>query len=152
VNLDDLKDFRPGLKASGELGVLSPLADEKFTKADIRYFSRQMGLETWDKPSQSCLATRIPYDTVLRGEDLVKVEEAEEFLHDLGFGQVRVRCHGKMARIEFEADVLDVALKKDMRGKISEAFAKIGFENTSVDIDGYQTGKMNKGIVLEGGE
>ncbi|MBU0463277.1 MAG: ATP-dependent sacrificial sulfur transferase LarE [Proteobacteria bacterium] len=146
VNLDDLKDFRPGLKASKELGVLSPLVDAKFTKSDIRRLSRQLELETWDKPSQSCLATRIPYNEMIKAETLVMVDKAEAFLQNLGFAQIRVRCHGKTARIEVEPDVVNTILKKDIRQKISIAFAKIGFEHTSIDIDGYKTGKMNPGI------
>ncbi len=146
VNLDDLKDFRPGLKASKELGFLSPLADEKFTKADIRLLSKQLGLETWDKPSQSCLATRIPYNEMIKAGTLIMVDKAEAFLQNLGFAQVRVRCYEKTARVEVEPDVVNTILKKDIRQKISIAFAKIGFEHTSIDIDGYKTGKMNHGI------
>ena len=143
VNLDDLKDFRPGLKASEELGVLSPLADAKFTKSDIRRLSKQLGLETWDKPSQSCLATRIPYNEMIKAGTLVMVDRAEAFLQNLGFAQVRVRCHGKTARIEVEPHRVET-INKDIRQRISTAFTKIGFEHTSIDIDGYKTGKMNQ--------
>ena len=142
VNLDDLSDFRPGLKASEELGVLSPLADAGFTKSDIRRLSKQLGLENWDKPSQSCLATRIPYNEKIKAGTLVMVDRAEAFLQNLGFDQVRVRCHGKTARIEFEPDLVET-INKDIRQKISTAFVKFGFEHTSIDIDGYKTGKMN---------
>lgn len=143
VNLDDLKDFRPGLKAAEELGFLSPLADAGLTKKDIRLLSKQMGLETWDKPSQSCLATRIPHFDALTANTLLMVDKAEFLLQGLGFGQVRVRCHGKTARIEVDPDRIDTILKKEFRQKISTAFAKIGFEHASIDIDGYKTGKMN---------
>ena len=143
VNLDDLIDFRPGLKASEELGFLSPLADAGFTKLDIRKHSKQMGLETWDKPSQSCLATRIPYNKMILEDDLIRVDEAEAFLQDLGFAQVRVRCHGNMARIEVVPDRIEALMMDDIRQKISNEFTKIGFSHTSIDIDGYKTGKMN---------
>ncbi|WP_457552550.1 ATP-dependent sacrificial sulfur transferase LarE [Desulfobacula sp.] len=149
VNLDDLKDFRPGLKAAEELGFLSPLADANLTKKEIRLLSRQLGLETWDKPSLSCLATRIPYDERITTENLSMVDRAEELLQDLGFDQVRVRCHGKMARIEVEPDRIGSILKNKILQKISTAFAKIGFEHTSIDIDGYKTGKMNQGISFD---
>ena len=148
VNLDDLKDFRPGLKAAKELGFLSPMADAKFTKADIRLLSRQLGLETWNKPSQSCLATRIPYHEKITAENLVMVDKAEFFLQDLGFAQVRVRCHGKIARIEVEPGLIDRILNSDIRQKISKEFRKIGFKYTSIDIDGYETGKMNHEILF----
>ena len=143
VNMDDLKDFRPGLKAAAELGFVAPLADAGCTKADIRQMSRQLGLDTWDRPSQSCLATRIPYHVSIKAADLVSVDTAEIFLQDLGFDQVRVRCHGKTARIEVDPDLVDRILTSDIRQKISEKFQKIGFEHTSIDIDGYETGKMN---------
>ncbi|MCD4719778.1 MAG: ATP-dependent sacrificial sulfur transferase LarE [Desulfobacula sp.] len=138
VNLDDLKDFRPGLKAAEELGFISPLVDARYTKADIRLFSKQLGLETWNKPSQSCLATRIPYDETIKAGKLIMVDKAESFIQDLGFAQVRVRCHGKIARIEVEPWLIDSLLNSDIRQKISKEFQKIGFEHISVDIDGYK--------------
>lgn len=149
VNLDDLKDFRPGLRASKELGFLSPLADAKCTKADIRQMSKHLGLETWDKPSQSCLATRIPYNERITADTLLMIDKAEALLQESGFAQVRVRCHGKTARIEVEPDLVNTILKKEFRQKISTAFVRMGFEHTSVDIDGYRTGKMNQGILDE---
>lgn len=143
VNLDDLKEFRPGLKAAEELGFISPLVDANYTKDDIRLFSRQLGLETWSKPSQSCLATRIPHDVTIKAGDLILVDRAESFIQDLGFAQVRVRCHGKIARIEVEPGQIDYILNKDIRKKISKEFQRIGFEFTSVDIDGYETEVRN---------
>ncbi len=139
VNLDDLNDFRPGLKAAAELGFISPLVDAKYTKTDIRQLSRQLGLKTWDKPSQSCLATRIPHDITIKAGDLIMVDRAESFVQDLGFAQVRVRCHGKTAVIEVEPGLIDDLLNKDNRQKISKEFGKIGFEHTSVDIAGYKS-------------
>ncbi len=147
VNLDDLKDYRPGLKAAKELGFISPLADAEFTKSDIRLASKQLGLETWDKPSQSCLATRIPYGTRLIAEDLERIDAAERVLQALGFGQVRVRCHEKMARIEVVPDQMDKIMDKNIRQKISSEFKQLGFVYTGIDIDGYKTGKMNNEIL-----
>jgi uncharacterized protein len=141
VNLDDLNDFRPGLKAAEELDFLSPLVDARLNKLEIRLFSRQLGLETWDKPSQSCLATRIPYNKMITARDLIMVDRAEVFLHDLGFAQVRVRCQGKTARIEVEPDQINTFLNKEIRQKISTSFTKLGFKHTSIDIDGYKTGQ-----------
>lgn len=146
VNLDDLKDYRPGLKAAEELGFLSPLADAELTKTEIRLLSKQLKLSTWNKPSQSCLATRIPYNEKITAQALSRIEKAETFLQELGFEQVRVRCHGNLARIETEPELVERVLEKKMRKKISSAFAKIGFDHTSIDIDGYKTGKMNHEI------
>ncbi len=143
VNLDDLKEFRPGLKAAEELGFLSPLADAKFTKSDIRLFSKQLGLENWDKPSQSCLATRIPYHETIKTENLVMVDKAEEFLQELGFSQVRVRYHGKSARIEVEPGLISRISNARIRQKISKKFQTLGFKQTSIDINGYITGKTD---------
>jgi uncharacterized protein len=138
VNLDDLNEFRPGLRAAKELGFLSPLADEGFTKTDIRNVSRQLGLDTWDKPSQSCLATRIPHDVMIRREDLIMVDTAEAFLQDLGFEKVRVRYHGTSARIEVDPGRIDCILKLAIRQEISKKFQALGFAHTSIDLDGYR--------------
>jgi len=145
VNLDDLKDFRPGLRAAEELGFIAPLVDAGYTKADIRMLSKQLKLGTWDKPSQSCLATRIPYYEKITKEKLSQIDQAEFFLQELGFVQVRVRSHGKSARIEVDKKRIDALLNHDIRQKISQKLQKIGFEHISVDIDGYASGKMNQG-------
>lgn len=146
VNLDDLNDFRPGLTAAKELGFLSPLADAGFIKKEIRESSRYLGLETWDKPSQSCLATRIPFDVRIEAKDLVRVDNAETFLKGMGFAQVRVRCYGKTAKIEVEPDRVNIIEKEDCRQKVLTALAGLGFEKVMIDREGYKTGKMNHEI------
>ncbi|CCK79790.1 ATP-dependent sacrificial sulfur transferase LarE [Desulfobacula toluolica] len=143
VNQDDLKEFRPGLKAAGELGFLSPLADAKLTKSDIRLFSKHMGLETWDKPSQSCLATRIPYHKPIKDRHLIMVDKAEAFLQNLGFAQVRVRYNGKSASIEVEPDLIDRISNVLIRQKISKKFRAIGFKQANIDINAYMPGKTD---------
>jgi pyridinium-3,5-biscarboxylic acid mononucleotide sulfurtransferase len=143
VNTDDLGDFRPGLKAAEELGVLSPLVDAGFTKQQIRDCSRQMGLSTWDLPAQSCLATRIPFFDVITKKALVRIDQAEQFLRSLGFVHVRVRSHGTVARIE--TDTADIAAMVAHRKQISVALKTIGFTFVSLDLDGYHSGKMNPG-------
>lgn len=143
VNLDDLGDFRPGLKAAEELGFLSPLADAGFAKSEIRKLSRQMGLATWNKPSQSCLATRIPYHDIITIQKLEMIDTAEQILHDLGFEQVRVRCMGKTAQVEVEPQFVSRMAAPEIRQKVSQAFKKIGFDRISIDMEGYKTGKMN---------
>lgn len=147
VNLDDLGDYRPGLKAAEELGFEAPLADMGYTKADIRRLSKEIGLETWNKPSQSCLATRIPYGTEISEQDLLRIQKAEAFLQKSGFEQVRVRCHKNMARIEVPEEKIELFFSTPLREKVSKAFRQIGFTYTSIDIDGYKTGKMNNEVL-----
>lgn len=147
INLDDLGDFRPGIEAAKELGFKAPLVDVGFSKQEIRDCSQQMGLKTWNLPSQSCLATRIPSNEKITRKKLEQVETAEAFLHELGFAQVRVRCHGTMARIETESR--DIARLADpaVRESVSRALKRLGFDFVSMDLEGYRTGKMNiKGV------
>lgn len=142
-NLDDLSDYRPGMEALKELKVESPLLACKFTKQDIRDASKSLGLETWDHPSMACLASRIPYDTAINSQDLAKVEKAEDFLKSLGFGQLRVRCHFDLARIEIHADDRDRMFDITLMEKISRQLKTYGFKYVALDLEGYQTGSLN---------
>lgn len=146
ANLDDLNDFRPGFRAAREAGMIAPLMDAGFTKADVRELSREMGLSTWKKPAMACLATRIPYDTPLTPVTLEKVEQAENIVLELGFTTCRVRCHENTARIEIEPDELDRMLEKSCREKIVSRLREIGFLHVSLDLEGYGQGKMNRGL------
>jgi uncharacterized protein len=142
VNTDDLTDYRPGLRAAEELGFSAPLVEAGFSKQQIRTCSRQMGLRAWDLPSQSCLATRIPFFNTITKDALDRIEQAEQVLRSLGFARVRVRCHGKLARIETDAsDIEAMAAKRD---RISSALKGVGFTFVSLDLDGYRAGKMNQ--------
>ena len=141
VNTDDLTDYRPGLKAAGELTILAPLVESGFSKHQIRTCSRKMGLTTWNLPSQSCLATRIPFFDAITRQTLCRIEQAERFIRSLGFAHVRVRCHGDLARIE--TDAADIEAMVAFRNQISETFKRLGFTFVSLDLDGYYTGKMN---------
>ncbi|MFN2436889.1 MAG: ATP-dependent sacrificial sulfur transferase LarE [Desulfotignum sp.] len=141
VNMDDLTDYRPGLKAAGELGFSAPLVDAGFSKQQIRTCARQMGLTTWNLPSQSCLATRIPFFDAITKQALSRIEQAEQFIRSLGFAHVRVRCHGNLARIE--TDAADIEAMAADRNRISAALKDMGFKFVSLDLDGYHTGKMN---------
>ncbi len=143
INLDDLGDYRPGIAAAKELGFKAPLVDAGFTKQEIRECSRQLGLPTWDLPSQSCLATRIPVGDPITEEALEKIEQAEDLLHKLGFAQVRVRYHGSLARIETPADDIARLAKPDIRCQVTVGLKQLGFTFISLDLDGYATGKMN---------
>ncbi|SMC68781.1 uncharacterized protein SAMN02746065_10737 [Desulfocicer vacuolatum DSM 3385] len=146
VNQDDLSDYRPGLTATGELGILSPLVDAGLTKAEIRTVSREMGLETWNMPSQSCLATRIPYGEQLTRKKIQQISDAEAELQQLGFEKIRVRCHGDMARIECDSKDIETLSSSLYRKKITKAFYALGFKFVSLDLDGYASGNMNRGL------
>jgi pyridinium-3,5-biscarboxylic acid mononucleotide sulfurtransferase len=144
ANLDDLSDYRPGLKAAEELGVVAPLVEAGLNKADIRALSRRMGLPTWSKPSMACLASRIPYGRPITPEDLKMVEAAEEIFQDLGFSGVRVRHHGDVARIELAVRDMKKVTRPAVRFLISEKLKEIGFTYVAVDLDGYLTGSLNR--------
>ena len=144
-NMDDLGDYRPGLQAVRELGIRSPLREAGLTKAEIRELSRALGLPTWNKPSFACLASRFPYGEEITVERLARVERAEQYLLDLGFGQVRVRSHGDLARIELCA--ADIPKAIEQREKIHAALKSFGFAYVALDLQGYRTGSMNETIV-----
>jgi pyridinium-3,5-biscarboxylic acid mononucleotide sulfurtransferase len=150
VNVDDLGDFRPGLKAAEEMGLLAPLLEAGLTKADIRTLSRRMGLATWNKPSLACLASRIPYGTQITPENLSMVEAAEDFLRGLGFAECRVRHHGAVARIELAQRDLKKALREPARAAIVRRMREIGFRYVAVDLEGYVTGSLNRALEGKG--
>ena len=144
-NLDDLSDYRPGLKAIAELGVLSPLREAELTKAEIREISERLGLPTWNKPSMACLATRFVYGETISDEKLLRVEKSEELLRELGFKQYRVRIHGNdglLARIEVIPSEFGKLLEN--RAEIIGKLQEYGFEYVSMDLTGYRTGSMNE--------
>jgi len=143
-NHDDLSDYRPGMKAVRELKIRSPLQEALLTKDDIRLLSKEMDLSTWDKPSNSCLATRIPYQDEITLEKLKRIEQAEEFFHDLGIEQVRVRHHNKLAKIEVREEDMLFLMEEDLRKKIIAKLKKLGFIYITLDLQGYRTGSMNE--------
>jgi uncharacterized protein len=143
-NTDDEGDYRPGLAAVSELGIKSPLRYAKLNKAEIRQLSREMGLPTWDKQSFACLASRFPYGEEINPERLGMIDKAEQFLLDMGLCQVRARYHGKLVRIETDADGFALMRSPDQREKIHAALKEIGFTYTALDLLGYRTGSMNE--------
>ena len=145
-NLDDLGDYRPGLKALAELGIRSPLREAGLTKTDIRALSQEAGLPTWSKPSFACLASRFVYGETITNEKLAMVEAAEEYLISLGFHQLRVRIHGDMARIELEPDAMKRVFKDNIAEQIDHKLRELGFSYVSLDLRGYRMGSMNAGI------
>ena len=147
ANIDDLNDFRPGFKAAAEAGALAPLMDANLTKKEIRFLSRKMGLETWNKPSMACLASRIPYGEKISKIKLEMIESAESFLAGCGFENFRVRHHGSVARIEVSGNDFKKILNKNVRADISDTLRDIGFHHIALDLEGYVTGKMNRDIL-----
>lgn len=142
-NVDDDGDFRPGIQAIRELGILSPLREAGLTKAEIRQLSREMGLPTWDKPSFACLASRFPYGETITRDKLKAVETSERLLFDLGFRQVRVRHHGNLARIEINPDEMEKLMSPTIRETIYSGIQQAGFTYATLDLQGYRTGSMN---------
>ncbi|MCR5032336.1 MAG: ATP-dependent sacrificial sulfur transferase LarE [Lachnospiraceae bacterium] len=143
-NMDDRGDYRPGLKAIEELGILSPLQAVGLTKAEIRDYSKEMNLPTWDKPSFACLASRFVYGETITAEKLKKVEKAEALLADLGLRQYRVRIHENLARIEVAPADFPVLMKEDNRLRIVREFKEYGFSYVSLDLQGFRSGSMNE--------
>jgi pyridinium-3,5-biscarboxylic acid mononucleotide sulfurtransferase len=144
VNLDDLGDYRPGLKAAQEMGVLAPLVEAGLSKADIRELSRARGLPTWDRPSMACLASRIPYGHPITPSALGMIEAAEEFLQDLGFPGCRVRHHGDIARIEVPARDVERIAGERTRAEVVARLRAIGFTHVALDLEGYTQGSLNR--------
>lgn len=150
TNADDVSDYRPGLKALKELGVISPLRECGLGKKEIRQYLKDYGIDTWDKPSMACLASRVPYNEPITIDKLRMVGEAEGLLQAMGFRQFRVRCHGgSIARIEIAPDemskVLDMRIMKDINDKLKGA----GFDYVTLDMQGYRTGSLNETLKLE---
>lgn len=143
-NLDDNGDYRPGLMAVAELGIKSPLREAGLSKADIRALSKEIGLSTWDKQSFACLASRFVYGETITEEKLGMVDKAEQKLLDMGFHQVRVRIHGKIARIEVEPAEFGKII--NAADELNNYFQELGFTYVTLDLGGYKMGSMNKNI------
>lgn len=143
-NLDDNGDYRPGLQAVAELEIRSPLRVCSLRKTDIRVLSKELGLPTWNKQSFACLSSRFVYGEQITREKLSMVDLAEQLLLDKGFHQVRVRIHGKIARIEILPDEFDKIMQAGVRKEIYEKFQSFGFSYVTLDLLGYRTGSMNE--------
>ena len=146
VNYDDLNDFRPGINASNQAGVISPLAVLKIDKKSIRSISKALGLPWWDKPAQPCLASRIPFGEEISSTRLEKIALAEEWIVNQGFSKVRVRSQGLSARIELPANEIDIFLKSIERNKLIKYFLFLGFHSISIDLEGLISGKLTREI------
>jgi uncharacterized protein len=143
-NHDDLLDYRPGMRAAREQGIISPLQEVALSKEDIRGLSRMIGLPSWGKPSYACLASRFPYGTKITPSRLEKVTYAEDYLRELGFTQMRVRYHEDIARIEFLPEEFPLAVK--VANRIVERLRSLGFTYVAMDLGGYRSGSLNHGL------
>jgi uncharacterized protein len=146
TNLDDLKDVRPGLKAANEWRVRHPLVEAEMSKEEIRRYSQELNLPTWDKPSSPCLSSRFPFGTEINLERLNKVAACELFMKELRFREFRVRYHGDLARIEVSPTEMDRLFEKTTRSAIVQKFKAVGFKYVSLDLQGYRTGSMNEAL------
>ncbi len=147
ANVDDLNDYRPGMLATKELQVVSPLKDSGLTKDEIRILSKEMDLRTWDKPAFACLASRFPYGQEITAEKLGMVDKAEQYLLDLGLRQVRVRHHGELARIEVSVNERKKFFDEELMDNVQHKLKEIGFTYISLDLKGYRVGSMNETII-----
>jgi uncharacterized protein len=142
INASDLREYRPGLKASEEEGLIHPLLKAGFEKDDIRRISKDCGIPIWNKPSSACLSSRFPYGEEITFEKLQMIEKAEDFMQDLGFSQFRVRLHDRIARIELVANEFEKAMS--IRERIVESLQSYGFSYITLDLKGYRSGSMDE--------
>lgn len=149
-NADDEGDFRPGMRAAQALGVIAPLRDARLTKDQIRQVARARDIAVWDKPSAACLASRVPYGSEITREKLARIGQAEHALRALGFGQLRVRDHGTVARIELDPTEIPRLLDDRLRDQVLGQVRAAGYRYVSVDLQGYRTGSMNEVITRPG--
>ncbi len=146
LNLDDLRDYRPGIKAAAEKRIRHPLVEAELTKSEVRELSRWLGLPTWDRPASPCLASRFPYGMEITLEGLRRVERSEQVLHALGFKVVRVRNHGDIARVELEPTDFARILDDAIRHTVDRQLREIGFRFVTVDLRGFRSDSLNEGI------
>jgi uncharacterized protein len=146
TNLDDLDDFRPGNRAMKVFGVRSPLAEAGLTKKDIRDLSRKMGLETADVPASPCLASRLAYGLEINEDRLNQIEQAEDFLRELGLIEFRVRHHDTIARIEVHPEDFKKITTETNRSKIIKKLKYLGFKYVTIDLQGFRSGAMNEAL------
>jgi len=144
VNLDDLGDHRPGQRAALDAGARFPLVEAGMAKADVREWSRRLGLRTWDKPAAACLASRVPYGTPVTLGTLRSVAEAESGLRSLGFAQLRVRHYGDTARIEVPPE--DLATVVSRRREVTASVHRAGYRYVTLDLDGFRSGNLNEAL------
>ena len=148
INVDDLGDWRPGIQAAREHAVHAPAAEAGLTKNDIRALSEEMGLPTYDKPASPCLSSRVQYGEEITPEKLHMIEQAENFLHDIGLRECRVRHHNNLARIEIPVDLIEKYTAPELRARIDAKLREIGYAYVAIDLRGFRSGSMNEVIAF----
>lgn len=143
TNADDLKEYRPGLQALAELGIVSPLAVAGLTKPEVRQMAEEYGLPSAQKPSSPCLITRIPYGQKVDYGTLRRIDEGEKFIRSLGFGNVRLRCHGDIARLEVDGEALPKLTDPKNRESVVKHLKGLGFGYITLDLEGFRSGSMD---------
>ncbi len=146
ANTDDIGDYRPGMVAASDHRVRSPMVEAGMTKADVRTIAKSLNIPIWDKPAQPCLSSRIPYGTPVTVENLSKIEQAEDYLRDLGLKEVRARHHDRLCRIEVGENEIEFAFER--RKEIVAAVRKIGYLWVSLDMSGLRSGSLNDQLNL----
>lgn len=150
ANVDDLGDYRPGLRAAAEHAVRSPLAELGFTKQDVREVAAFWGLPVWNKPASPCLSSRVAYGEAVTPERLARIDRAEQFLRRHGFREVRVRLHpGELARIEVPAEQLTRLAELPLRQEVTEHLLALGFRFVTLDAIGFRSGSLNTLVPLD---
>ena len=144
ANLDDRGDYRPGMQAAADMGIVSPLLEAGFSKDDVRKLARTLGLPNWDLPASPCLASRFPYGETISAEGLRMVGAGEKYLRSLGFRQVRVRHHGAVARIELSEDDIPRAAEAPVGRAIVEHLRGLGYSYVALDLQGFRSGSLNE--------
>lgn len=144
TNHDDLKDYRPGMKALKELGIKSPFLDLGIAKQDIKTMAKDMGIGNWNKMPCACLLSRLPHGVKIEEADLRRIEKAEEFLINLGFDGCRVRTHGDLARIEMRREKRAKFLHAELLDAVADELKKYGYKYVAFDLEGYRCGSMNE--------
>jgi uncharacterized protein len=142
-NLDDRDEYRPGAQAVLELGVRSPLEEAGLTKVQVRALSRRLGLPTWNRLAQTCLATRFPYGSPITSEGLARVEAAEAMLREMGFGELRVRDHDPIARIEVAAEEVARLAQPEVAARVVAGLKGLGYLSVTLDLEGYRRGSLD---------
>ena len=141
---DDVGDYRPGMAAAKERGILAPMIDVGMTKDDVRALSRAWDLSTWDMPASACLSSRIPYGTEVTVDALRMIDAAEKYLKEKGFVQVRVRHHEEIARVEVAPEEMEKFFVTNLHSDVSQALKDIGYKYVTLDLQGYRTGSLNE--------
>ena len=147
TNVDDLGDFRPGIKASKDFMIRSPLVESGINKKEVRAIAKEINISNWDKPAQACLSSRVAYGIKITDGMLKRISIAEKHVKSLGIDQVRVRHHGNLARIEVPKEQISILMNEDNNRKITENLKKLGYVYVTVDLQGFRSGSMNDQLI-----